>query len=72
MRVKNKTDHGVFVANYGVVPAGEEATVQESESAKSLVKSGVLSEVKTSSSGSSSSGSASTSKPDDKKEGDAG
>jgi hypothetical protein len=52
MRVRNKTDHGVFVHNYGVVPAGEEATVPQGESVKELIKAGALSEVKSSSSGS--------------------
>jgi hypothetical protein len=52
LRVRNKTDHGVFVANFGVVPAGEEATVRESDGVKQLIKDGTLSEV-TSSSGSS-------------------
>jgi len=60
LRVRNKTDRGVFVANYGVVQAGEEATVQESDGVKQLIKDGALSEVK--SSGASSS---------DKKGGDA-
>jgi hypothetical protein len=54
MRVRNKTDHGVFVTNFGVVPAGEEATVRESESVKQLIKDGVLTEVKSTSGGSSS------------------
>lgn len=48
MRVRNKTDHGVFVANYGVVPAGEEATVQQSAAVKELIKGGAFSEVQTS------------------------
>jgi hypothetical protein len=47
--VRNKTDHGVFVANFGVVPAGEEATVRESDGVKQLIKDGTLSEVRTSS-----------------------
>jgi len=46
MRVRNKTDHGVFVANYGVVPAGEEATVPQGEAVKQLIKDNVLTEVK--------------------------
>lgn len=62
MRVRNKTDHGIFVANFGVVPAGEEATVQQSEAVKELIKGGSLTEVKDSSGGSSTS---------DKKDGDA-
>ncbi len=62
MRVRNKQSHGVFVASYGVVPAGEEATVRESDQVKQLIKDGVLSEVKQSSSGGSSS--------DDTKDGD--
>jgi len=45
LRVRNKTDHGVFVANHGVVPAGEEATVQDSPAVKELIKGGALSEV---------------------------
>jgi hypothetical protein len=49
LRVRNKTDHGVFVANFGVVPAGEEATVRESDGVKQLIKDGTLSEVRTSS-----------------------
>lgn len=49
MRVRNKTDAGVFVANYGVIPAGDEATVREGESVKQMIKDGVLTEVKTSS-----------------------
>jgi hypothetical protein len=49
--VRNKTDYGIFVANYGVVPAGQEATVQESDGVKQLIKDGTLSEVKSSSSG---------------------
>ena len=53
MRVRNKTDHGVFVANYGVVPAGEEATVRESPGVKQLIKDGALTEVQASSGGSS-------------------
>lgn len=63
MRVRNKTDHGVFVANYGVVPAGEEATVRESPGVKQLIKDGAFTEVQTSSSGSSSTA--------DEKDGDA-
>lgn len=55
MRVRNETDSGVFVASYGVVPAGEEATVRESPSVKELVKGGALREVSTTSSGGSSS-----------------
>jgi hypothetical protein len=43
LRVRNETTHGVFVANHGVVPAGEEATVRESEAVKQLIKSGALS-----------------------------
>lgn len=50
--MRNKTDHGVFVADFGVVPAGEEATVRESDGVKQLIKGGALTEVKTSSSGS--------------------
>lgn len=45
MRVKNETDHGVFVANHGVVAAGQEATVQQSDGVKQLIKDGSLSEV---------------------------
>lgn len=55
MRVRNKTDHGVFVANYGVVPAGEEATVPQGEAVKQLIKDNVLGEVKATSTSSSSS-----------------
>jgi hypothetical protein len=62
LRVRNKTDHGVFVANYGVVPAGEEATVQQSDGVKQLIKDGTLTEVQSSGGGSST---------DDKKDGDA-
>lgn len=51
--MRNKTDHGVFVANYGVIPAGDEATVQSSEGVKELIKGGHLTEVQTSSSSSS-------------------
>lgn len=58
--MRNETDHGVFVANFGVVPAGEEATVRESEAVKQLIKDGALSEVTSSGGGSST----------DKKEGD--
>jgi len=60
LRVRNETDHGVFVANFGVVPAGEEATVRESDGVKQLIKDGTLAEVQ-------SSGGSSTS---DKKDGD--
>jgi hypothetical protein len=45
MRVHNKTDHGVFVSNYGVIPAGEDATVRESESVKQMIRDDVLDEV---------------------------
>jgi hypothetical protein len=55
LRVRNKTDHGVFVANYGVIPAGEEATVRESDGVKQLVRDGVLTEVQSSGGGSSTS-----------------
>jgi hypothetical protein len=58
MRVQNPGDHGVFVQNYGVVPAGEEATVRESPAVKQQIKDGVLKEVKSSSGGSSGGGSA--------------
>lgn len=49
MRVFNKTDHGVFVADHGVVPAQEEATVPKSDQVAELIKSGALREVKSSS-----------------------
>jgi hypothetical protein len=48
LRVKNETGHGVFVANHGVVPAGEEATVRESEAVKQLLKDGALTKAKSS------------------------
>lgn len=54
MRVRNKTDAGVFVAGYGVVPAGEEATVREGDGVKELIKGGTLSEVRSTSGGGSS------------------
>ena len=47
MRVLNDTDHGVFVANYGVVPAGEEATVRDSPAVRQLIKDKVFKERKT-------------------------
>jgi hypothetical protein len=46
MRVRNKTEQGVFVSEYGVVPGGDEATVRESDQVKQLIKDGVLTEVK--------------------------
>ncbi len=66
MRVRNETDAGVFVANHGVIPAGEEATVQQSDGVKQMIKDGTLKEV-TSSSGGSGGGSSN----DDEKDGDA-
>jgi len=44
LRVRNETESGVFVANFGVVPAGEEATVRDSPAVQQLIKDGVLSE----------------------------
>jgi hypothetical protein len=55
MRVRNNTESGVFVNNYGVVPAGDEATVRESPAVKQLIKDGSFSEVKATSGGTSSS-----------------
>lgn len=57
MRVRNKTEAGVFVKGYGVVPSPAEdedgeATVPQSDSVKSLIKADVLGEVKATSSGS--------------------
>ena len=57
--MRNETGAGVFVVNYGVVPAGEEATVRQSPSVDQLIKDGTLSEVGSDSSDS------------DEKEGDA-
>lgn len=45
MRVKNPQSDGVFVKDYGIVPAGEEATVPKTDSVKQLIKDGVLREV---------------------------
>lgn len=51
MRVKNDTDHPVFVKGSGHVEPHEEETVQSSEQVKQLIKQGVLHEVKSTSSG---------------------
>lgn len=47
MRVRNKTDHGVYVDGHGVIPGDEEATVRESEQTKQLIRDGVLAKVAT-------------------------
>jgi hypothetical protein len=64
MRVRNRTDHGVFVQEHGVIPGGEEATVVSNDSVKQMIKDGVLSEVR-SSGGGSGGGSSDTSKDKD-------
>lgn len=42
MRVFNPGDHGVFVNDHGVVPAGEEATVRENDEVKQMIRDGTL------------------------------
>jgi hypothetical protein len=44
MQVHNPQSHGVFVQNYGVIPAESDATVRKSEAVDELLANGTLTE----------------------------
>jgi len=48
MRVHNPHGLGCFVKDYGVVPAGEDATVREGDGVKQMIKDGMLTDSSTS------------------------